>query len=124
MLAAYCFIVLALFVIAFQLALAAGAPWGELTMGGKFRGQLSGPMRAMALVSALLLGVLVLIVAVRAGLVLPGWQSRSRPAAWGVVAYCVLGVVANALTPSRKERILWLPVVALMLVSSSFVAMG
>jgi hypothetical protein len=55
---------------------------------------------------------------------LPGWEPVSRTLVWGVVAYCVLGVLANALTPSRWERIIWLPVVSGMLLCSILVALG
>ena len=47
--AARVFIGLNAVVIAFQLALVAGAPWGALTMGGTFPGQLPTRMRAVAL---------------------------------------------------------------------------
>ena len=53
--AAKTFVTLTLFVVLFQLALAAGAPWGELTMGGAFPGQLPPRMRVAAFASGLLL---------------------------------------------------------------------
>jgi hypothetical protein len=122
--AATVFIVLASSAAAFQLALIAGAPWGELTLGGKFPGRLPGRIRPLALLSTALLSSFALIVAARAGLILPDWQGRARPLSWGVVAYCALGVLANGFTPSRKERLLWLPVVAVMFVSSLLVALS
>ncbi len=120
--AAILFAALATVVAAFQAALALGAPWGKLTWGGKHPGRLPASMRAAAVFSMALLLTFALIVAVRAGVLLPGWQGASNYLVWGVVGYCGLGVVANAITPSRWERILWLPVVAAMLACSLLVA--
>lgn len=100
-----------------------GAPWGELTWGGKYPGRLPASMRGAAAVSALLLAAFALIVSVRAGLLLPQWAAPSRIAIWFVVAYCAVGVLANAATPSRKERLLWLPVVAVLLACSLLIAL-
>lgn len=113
--AARIFLALAAFVIAFQLALALGAPWGELTMGGANPGRLPPAMRAAAFASAALIAVSGAIVAARAGLMLPRWHRRSRRLVWVVVAYLVVAAVLNAITPSARERALWLPVVLVML---------
>jgi hypothetical protein len=122
--AAVIFSVLTLIVLGFQLALALGMPWGSLTWGGKFPGVLPASMRGAAVVSALVLAGLIGIVWVRAGALLPEWQPLSRVAIWGVVAYCALGVLANAATPSRWERRLWLPIVCAMLASGTVVALS
>jgi hypothetical protein len=108
--AARIFLVLTAVVVAFQLALAAGAPWGELTMGGAFPGQLPPRMRAAAVGSAVLLTGFGGIVAARAGLALPGWRRASRRLIWMVVVYTLVGIVLNGATPSARERALWLPV--------------
>ncbi|MBA2669330.1 MAG: hypothetical protein H0U67_03040 [Gemmatimonadetes bacterium] len=120
---AIAFSALVLIVVVFQLALAAGMPLGELTWGGRFPGRLPVRMRIVAIVSAVILGAFGLIVAIRAGVVLPEWQPLSRVLIWFVVAYCALGVLANAVTPSRWERRIWLPVVAVLLVLSTTVAL-
>jgi hypothetical protein len=79
-------------------------------------------MRAMAAVSVLLMIGFAHTAAVRAGL-RGSVTSRGNPLwAWVVVAYCAVGVLANAATPSSWERIVWLPVVSVMLASSFFVA--
>jgi hypothetical protein len=111
-------------VILFQLALATGAPWGHLTWGGKFPGQLPARMRGVAIFSAVLLGVFALVVEIRAGVLLNNWQEVSKILIWIVVTYCALGSVMNAVTPSRWERILWLPVVLGLLVCSFIVAIS
>jgi hypothetical protein len=121
-LAAHIFSILSVIVIAFQIALAVGVPWGQLTWGGKFPGRLPARMRGVAIFSAILLAVFAVVVETRAGMMLPAWQSVARVLIWIVVGYCALGVVANAVTPSRWERILWLPVVLVMLWCSFIVA--
>jgi hypothetical protein len=112
--AARIFLVLTAVVVAFQLALAAGAPWGDLTMGGAFPGQLPPRMRVVAAASAAVLTGLGAIVAARAGLALPRWRRAARRLIWGVVAYTLVGIAANSATPSARERALWLPVVLVL----------
>jgi hypothetical protein len=122
--AAISFSGLALAAAVFQLALAAGMPWGQLAWGGKFAGILPRHMRVIAAASAALLAGFALIVSIRAGVLWPQCQPISRRLIWAVVAYCALGVVANAATPSRWERRVWLPVVCVMLLSSLIVGMS
>lgn len=122
--AAHSFTVLVGIVVAFQIALAAGVPWGHLTWGGKFSGRLPGRMRGVAIFSVVLLAVFALIVEARAGVILPQWQGLSQILIWVVVAYCALGVVMNAITPSKWERMIWFPIVLGMLVCSVMVGLG
>lgn len=114
------FSLLASIVLAFQLALAAGAPWGALTQGGRIAGSLPPGARALALLSAALLGLFIFLVRARAFSTPP---PRFRRAVWIVVAYCALGIVANAATPSAGERALWLPVVTVMFLTSLHVTL-
>ncbi len=109
-LAARLFSLLILAVVLFQGALVAGMPWGEFAWGGTYQGQLPVEMRVASAISALLLLVIGTVVLTRAGLLLQEWQPLSKKLIWVVVAYCALGVVANAITPSAWERIIWLPV--------------
>lgn len=57
----------AVVVILFQLALAFGAPWGELTGGGRFPGTPPSFMRDVCLLSALLLRIFGLVVQFEVG---------------------------------------------------------
>lgn len=110
-LAATAYAVLILGVVAFQLAVAAGAPWGEFTQGGATSGVLPTAGRLVALLSACLLGVLAMAVLGRAGI--GPWRAKRRLStalAWIAVAYAAVAVVVNAATPSAGERIIWLPV--------------
>jgi hypothetical protein len=123
LLAAYTFIGLVTLVATFQIALVAGMPWGEFTLGGKFRGRLPGRIRLVSLISACLLILFGFIVATSAGVVFASRQAAATKAIWFVVGYCALGVVANAASRSKRERMVWLPVVSLMLVASLRVAL-
>ena len=109
-------------VIAFQLALAAGAPWGVCAMGGRFPGVFPPPMRVAAVVQAALLAAIAGVVLARAGLALPAWQAASAWLIWAVLAFCALAAVLNLITPSRIERMIWAPVTILMLACAVFVA--
>jgi len=121
--AAILFAGLAALAVAFQIALACGAPWGEFTLGGKYRGRLPRSARIIPVVSAAVIAGFALIVLARAGLAFANIGPSSHGLIWLVVGYCVLGALANALTPSRRERALWLPVLGLMLVSSTVVGL-
>jgi hypothetical protein len=110
--------------VMFQVALACGAPWGELTLGGKYRGRLPGLFRIVPIVSGALLTGFAVIVLAHAGLAFANVTAISNSLIWVVVAYCVAGTIANFITPSRRERMLWFPITALMLVSSTVVAVA
>jgi hypothetical protein len=121
-LAARAYAVLIAAVVAFQMALVAGAPWGEFTQGGASSGVLPLVGRLIALVSALVLVVLALAVLGRAAI--GPWKAKRRLStvlAYIAVAYGVVAIVANAATPSAGERIIWLPV-SLALLTTALVA--
>ncbi|MBP6647886.1 MAG: hypothetical protein KA207_18660 [Burkholderiaceae bacterium] len=110
--------------VLFQWALAAGLPWGELAWGGAYPGVLPEAMRWASLGSGLLLMGMVWVVRVRAGLTPSRHLPWMRKLIWCVVAYCALGVLANLATPSVWERVVWTPVVSLLLLASLVVAIG
>lgn len=109
-------------VVAFQLALAAGAPWGAYAMGGAFPGQFPLALRVAALVQAALLSGTAAVVMARAGLLLAGWSRVSRWLVWIVVAFAAVSLVLNLITPSTSERAIWAPIALLLLMSSALVA--
>jgi hypothetical protein len=113
-----------LVVIGFQLALAAGVPWGAYAMGGALPGRMPAPMRVAAVVQALVLAALALVVLSAAGLVLPGLVGGWPWLAWVPVVVSALAVVLNAATRSVGERRLWLPVAVVLLLCSLGVALG
>ena len=122
-LAGITFGVVAVGVIAFQVALALGAPWGAYAMGGVFPGRYPPPMRVAAVVQAVLIGLLALAVLSAAGLVLPDLIAAIPWLAWAAVAVSALAVILNALSRSVGERRIWVPVAVVMLISSLLVAM-
>jgi hypothetical protein len=122
--AAGVFGVLAAVAVLFQCALAAGAPWGEMTLGGKFAGRLPVAMRVAAVVQAIVLLVLAWVVFARAGVFFEGRSAMPHKAIWFVVAFCALSLTMNVITPSKKERRLWAPVLLVMLLSSVMVAIS
>lgn len=122
-LAGVTFGVVAVGVIAFQVALALGAPWGAYAMGGVFPGRYPPPMRVAAVVQAVLIGLLALAVLSAAGLVLPDLITAIPWLAWVAVAVSALAVILNALSRSAGERRIWVPVAVVMLISSLIVAM-
>jgi hypothetical protein len=120
--AAFIYAIVSVGVIAFQIALALGAPLGAFAMGGAFPGQFPPALRIAALVQATLLGGMVFVVFARAGLILPSWSRVSRWLVWLVVAFAALSLVLNLITPSAGERAIWAPVAFLLLISSGIVA--
>ena len=118
------FCLLALGVCLFQVALICGAPWGEITLGGRWRGALPWRVRLIPLLSILLLLAFCGVVWARAGLGFASWQGVSGSLIWVVVGYTALGVLVHIATPSPRERRIWLPVLLLMLASSGSVALS
>ncbi len=122
--AAYLFMAVSLIVIGFQIALALGAPWGELTMGGRIKGKLPPLMRMAAFVQSLVIVFLNVIVLAKAQVAFQTLYGFSRTAIWFVFGFFILGSVMNLATPSKKERMLWAPVNITMVILSLIVALG
>lgn len=116
--------IVSLGVIAFQLALAGGAPWGAYAMGGAYPGQFPPQLRVAAIVQAVILAAWALVVLARAGLALPTWSRASRWLIWIVVAFSALSLVLNTITPSAGERAIWAPVALVLLACSVIVAVS
>ena len=121
--AALVFAVCAAGVIAFQLALALGAPWGRYAMGGAFPGRFPPPMRAAAVIQAVVIALLAVAVLSTAGLVLPDLAASFPWLVLVAVVVSALAVVLNAISRSAGERRIWVPVASVLLVSSLVVAL-
>jgi hypothetical protein len=121
--AAVIYAIIILGVIAFQIALVAGVPWGAYAMGGAFPGQLPPALRIAAIVQAVLLAGMAAVILAQAGLILPGWSQGSW-LVWIVVAVMLLGLVLNLITPSAGERKIWAPTLAILLICSLIVALA
>ena len=107
---AFAYAGLAALPVMMHLSVAAGAPLGRFTVGGRFPGRLPPAWRALALVQAAVLGAMAGAVLARAGL----GPIPLAPLFWPATALTLLSLAANAASPSRPERLLWTPVLALM----------
>jgi hypothetical protein len=121
---AYLFAFLTLVGALFQLALAAGMPWGHLAMGGRFPGKFPPTMRVGAVIQGAMLAFLGVIVLSHAGVAFPGLSNLSNILIWVAVVVSAVSLVLNLFTQSKWERILWAPVGFLMTVSSLVVALN
>jgi hypothetical protein len=123
--AAIVFAVLAVGAMAFQIALAAGAPLGAYAMGGANPGQYPPELRVGAIIQAILQAGMAAIVLARAELIQVSWLHKAaRGRIWAVVALCAISLVLNLITPSAGERVLWVPVLSVLLICSLVVALG
>jgi hypothetical protein len=118
------FAVVAVGVVAFQLALALGAPWGAYAMGGSFPGRFPTALRVAAVVQGLVIGLLAVAVLSDAGVAVPDIAAEFPWLIWVPVAVSALAVVLNAISRSAGERRIWVPVAVVLLVSSLVVALG
>ncbi|WP_454191289.1 hypothetical protein [Paenibacillus sp. Marseille-Q7038] len=109
-------------VILFQLALAAGIPWGSYAMGGKYPGKYPPIMRIAALFQVLILALLAVIVLSKSGITLPRSYPFANSAIWFVVVFSTVATILNMLTRSKWERRIWAPVSILLLITSITVA--
>ncbi|MEN8250500.1 MAG: hypothetical protein ABFS32_16315 [Bacteroidota bacterium] len=117
------FTVLTGFVIIFQGCLAAGMPWGEASLGGRYPGKYPPKMRVVAIINLVVLCFIAVIVLSRADLLLPQLVPFSRIGIWFVVAFFSVGAVLNTITPSKIERI-WAPVALFQLITSIIVGIS
>ena len=121
---AYLFAFLSLIVFLFQIALASGAPWGHLAMGGRYPGKFPPNMRVGAIIQGTLIAFLGVVVLSRAGVAFPELSNLSNILIWVAVAISGVSLVLNLITQSKRERVLWAPVGFLMTVSSVVVALS
>jgi hypothetical protein len=121
---AWTFLACSLGLALFQLALALGAPWGRLAMGGRFPGRFPPAMRIAALAQIAIYGLMGAVVFARAGVALTEWSEVSRVAIWFVVGVMALALVLNLVTLSKWERRLWAPVALVMFAAALHVALS
>jgi hypothetical protein len=96
---------------AFQIALAAGAPWGAAAWGGANPGVLPRGLRVSSAGSSLV--YVLLAVAARSTLMPAQLRRRLLTVASGGM---VVGTVMNLASKSNLERTLWTPVAAALAV--------
>jgi hypothetical protein len=93
----------------FQLALVAGAPWGRFAWGGQ-NVVLPANLRIGSAVAVVLYGAFALLMLEAAGRVGVLPQGFVGVAIWVLTAYFALGIVMNAVSRSRPERLVMTPV--------------
>ncbi len=106
-------------VVAFELALAAGAPWGSAAYGGGDPGRLSPGLRIGSVLVAGFWSLAALTALSRGGVAAsPIPHAASRRATWALTVVLVAGAVMNAASSSPWERFGWAPfIVGLAVVS-------
>ena len=107
----------------FQLALALGAPLGRFAWGGQHR-VLPVRLRVGSAVAIVIYALIAVIALDRVGAidVLP--DLLATVAMWVVFAYFALGIVLNAASRSKSERVVMVPVTIVLAVLSFLIAMG
>ena len=108
---------------AFELALAAGLPWGKAAWGGGDADLATG-LRIASVGAAVIYGVAALVILRRAGhgvwTPIPArWVPR---VVWGIAGYSVLGTLLNAVSGSTLERAVMTPVALCLAVLCATVA--
>jgi hypothetical protein len=111
--------------IVFQLALAAGAPLGFAAWGGRNPGVLPTGLRlASAFVGLVLYPTFIAVILAAAGLIGDDWLPvDARIVMWVFAGFFALGVVANAISRSPRERI-WSLVSAALAICCAVIALG
>lgn len=113
-----------LLMIVFQFLLAFGIMPISMAWGGR-QSELTLPLRAASLAAAVLLGLFLLVIRRRAGLIgTPPIPTSIRILSWLITALLVLNTLGNLTSPSVGERLLFGPItvvltVACLLVSAS-----
>lgn len=105
-----------------QVLVASGRPYGRFVWGGQHE-VLPQRLRIGSAVSVVIYALMLALLVWRAG----GFGEPGQTAvvgAWALVAYFALGVVVNALSRSRAERLTMTPTCLVLLACSLVVAMG
>jgi hypothetical protein len=111
--------------VAFQLALALGAPYGAAAWGGRSPGVLPQGLRiASAVVGLVMYPAIAATVLAAGGVIDDGWLPIDPTIAmWALAAFFGLGAVVNAVSRSAPERV-WAPVSAVLAVCCVIIALG
>jgi hypothetical protein len=111
--------------IVFQLALAAGAPWGKASYGGAWEGTLPKGMRINSLVFGAFLYPLGILYLLDAGGVAEFDFLRANGLVlWVLVFFFVTGTITNAISRSKIEKMIWTVPTAVLAICTFILAMG
>ena len=123
--AAISLIVVLALVSMFQLAVVLGAPLGEYVSGGQNPGKLTPRLRVASGVSILIYAAIVGHLLAQLGVVPMLFDGQFNALGnWGVVGIFGASLALNAMSKSKKERQLWVPVLLLSVVLAIIVALA
>jgi hypothetical protein len=106
-----------------QAALILGAPLGRFAWGGQHE-VLPPRLRVGSAVSIAIYALIALIAWDRVGAIDLFPAPLSEVAMWVVFAYFVLGILMNAISRSRSERLVMVPTCVVLAALSFLIAMG
>jgi hypothetical protein len=106
-----------------QVALVLGAPLGHFAWGGQDR-VLPARKRIGSVVSILIYGLMAVVAWDRVGAISIFPDLFSQIAMWVIFAYSVLGILMNAISRSKPERYMMVPVSIALSVLSFLIAIG
>lgn len=112
-------------VLAFQLALALGAPWGAAAWGGAHQGVLPKRLRiASAIAGVVVYPIIIALVLAASGLIDATWFPVGRSIVmWTLAGLLGLGALGNFVSRSPRER-LWGPVALAIAICCAIIALG
>jgi uncharacterized membrane protein len=123
--AAQILVVIQLSVAIFQGTLVLGSPLGEYTLGGQNKGKLPTKLRIASFISMLInLGIGGHYYAQSGALTPLLTKDLNEIVNWALVGFNSIGLVMNAISRSKKERNLWVPVLIVSLICAILVAAG
>ena len=118
-------VAMTLIVTVFQIALALGAPWGEYAYGGTKTGKLPTGFRINSVVSAFVMLAISGHYLAQLGVFQPILDPQDNDVVnWVLVAFTGLAALANNVTRSKKERMVWAVPTILMFLAALVVALN
>ena len=96
--------------IAFQVAIALGAPLGKYAYGGQNIGRLPNKLRITSVISVLILLAMQGHVLAQVGIFTPLLPAdQGKIANYAIVAFFAIGTLVNLVSRSKAERNIWTP---------------
>lgn len=108
----------------FHAALALGAPWGNYAWGGTHAAALPPRLQAGSALLVPTLGVMALLVLIRAGLLYAGSAGVMVWPAWAVFLFLVTSFFGALRSAGRGERRVIAPLVLVAAVTTGYLAAG
>lgn len=106
-----------------QILLIGGLPLGDYGWGGQHRA-LPPRLRVAAAVAILLYAGFAVLLLSRSGVLADGGSTLVVAATWVLFGYCAVSIVPNAISRSRRERLVQTPASVLLTVGVLVIAVG